>query len=99
MSLMICTAVVATLCSIAVVWCDGMGQAECPASVAQGAGLLPPRPPDLLTPREMVAILHRIATLDLSAVNKDALAAYAAELRRQLHRWECQPARDEAPHR
>jgi len=99
MSLMICAAVVATLCSIAVMWCDRQGEAECPAGVAQAAGLQPPPQPDLLTPRELVAILYRVATLDLSALDSDIVAAYAAELRRQLHRWECQPARDEAPHR
>ena len=97
--LIVCTAAGAAMCSAAVVYFDRRVRPECPILGPAADGLRSNRPPDALTPRELVILLHSVASLELSDAGATAAGEYIHSLRAQLLRWECQPARSEAHRR
>ena len=94
--LIVWTAAGAAMCSVVVVYFDRRGRPGYPVLSLEAVDLPTLKPPEALTPRELVVLLHSLAALDLSPAGSTAAAEYMNVLRAQLHRWECQPARTEA---
>ena len=95
--LMAGTTLVAVACAVVLIANECCDETQFPSEANQHILWPPERSMESLTPREIVLLLHRSSAIDMAAGSEEAFTAYVTALRGQLHKWECQPAKREAP--